>query len=176
MSSRLWLILFLLTAAIGISIWMSGERSKPYVEGTDSIGAEAPKIEPHRRQLQPDQPDPEQYVAPTAKPTPKPTDNFGSPPAQKAEVLPGPGDSQPPAASQAPSVPPNTNAYPPPPVDAGAGGYPPPAYPPPAYPPPAYPDGGGGAGGFEGDIPPPNVGEGEFNPDDNAPPPGGEGF
>ncbi len=164
MSPRLWLLLFLLTSAIGVTVWMVGDKPKPVLP--EEADAEAAK---NTVSLEP---------APVAKPIPvepEPPPTFAPKLEKKSDhpsdatSLPGPSDTTTAPDRATPTPNPDDPYNMPPPVDGSPGYQPPTAYPPPAYPPPVYPD-----GGFEGDIPPPPPGE--YDPDGGGIPPGNEGF
>ena len=175
MSPRLWLLLFVLTLAIGVTSWMSGAKtSKPPEE--EAVPSLAEEKKPDAPVAPPPVVEPEPLPIPSEKKglaNDKPNDSKGLPapsehvPNYEAETTKPPATAQPPNPDD-----PYNNA----PVDGGPGnlsGNPPTSYPPPAYPPPVYPD-----GGFEGDVPGPASDPNEANPDglgDGAPP-SDEGF
>lgn len=179
MSPRLWLLLFVLTLAIGVTVMMSKAKTSAPVE--EDVSAVATEKKAPEAPFVPPPVDPEPLpVAPkkSAGGTDKRNDSNGLPapsesvPNYEAERTRPPGTTQPPNPED-----PYNNA----PVDGGPGNLsnnqnnPPTSYPPPAYPPPVYPD-----GGFEGDVPPPPGTSPEGNPDGfgegDVPPGADEGF
>jgi len=163
MSGRLWLILFLLTVAIGVTVWMSSGPNADLPPPEEALQ----EGEPLRREIVPKHDSP--FVAP---PTKAEKEAMRKAEAEgtglEPNALPGPGE---PSAIAPPTTAPPSRKDEVPTLQDGVAApvpgnaQPPPAsaFPPPAYPPPVYdsgPAGPGNEGGFEGDIPPPPPADG----------------
>jgi len=164
MGGRLWLILFLLTVAIGVTIFMSGQKEPapevPVAEAPLDAAPSTPK------KLDDDDPA-NAFKAPPTKDEIKAAEEAKAAADKKAataeakttDANPFPGTSDSPPGSSL-ALPSDTAPYP--------GSPPGPAYAPPIYP-PTNPD-----GGFEGELREPPPEEGDYDPETFGQPRDGE--